>query len=115
MTVEAASQICTAIAHEVRACRLLGDADKVVIGQLVADLCTAPATTAEDALALSAVARRLLGSALADVDMSDIEALDARQHCAVYALVFLQRAVEVLESSTGLSAEGFTGEVDAPH
>lgn len=113
MAGEAAANICSSIAQEVRDLRLTGSPASVALNSMVDMLCHAPAFTTVDALALAAVSRKMLATAIGEFQPDDIEHMDESRLAATFVLVFLHRVVETLEIQTGFGAEGFTGEADA--
>lgn len=113
MTGEAAAEICSSIAQEVRDLRLAGAPASVALNSMIGMLCHAPASTTVDALALAAVSRKLLATAIGEFQLEDMEHMDESRLSATVALIFLHRVVETLEAQTGFGAEGFTGEADA--
>ncbi|MBN9244232.1 MAG: hypothetical protein J0I98_15700 [Mesorhizobium sp.] len=113
MIGEAAADICTSIAQEVRSLRASGEPTNALLDEMVGSLCTASAVTMVDALALAAVSRRMLSATIGEVQADDLEGKNPSRLTAILALTFLHRAIGVLETETGLGAEGFTGEADA--
>lgn len=113
MTGEAAAEICTSIAQEVRSLRASGEPADTVLDEMVIRLCDAPATTVIDALALAAISRRMLTTAIGEIHPEDLQGKNPARLHAILALTFLHRTISVLETETGLGAEGFTGEADA--
>lgn len=112
MTGEGAAELCMSLAEEVRLVRSAGSGPTQSLSDTIGSLLTAPATTIMDALALSALSRKLLSHAV-DQFGTELAAMDEDQAAAAYALMLLCRAVAILETKTGYSAEGFTGEADA--
>lgn len=112
MTGEGAAELCMSLAEEVRTVRWAGCGPTRSMSDTVAALLTAPATTILDALALSAMSRKLLSHTVEQFG-DDMTTMDDDQVAAAFALMLLCRAVAILETKTGYSAEGFTGEADA--
>lgn len=113
MAGEAVSEICTSIAEEVRALRARSEPTSVALNGMLAHLCNASATTAVDALALAAMSRRVLAAEIGEYEPADLQFMHPARFQSIFALDLLHRAIQTLEAETGLSAEGFTGEVDA--
>lgn len=116
MTVEAsppAAEICASIAQEVIALKLGGAQEpNVNLSLLIAQLCSAPALDAIDALAFAAVARKMLSSVIDEYNLDEVATMDQSQIACLYAFTFICRAIETLEIETWLGAEGFTGEAE---
>lgn len=113
MEGEAAAEICTVIAQQVRSIRAGDIPASGELGYLIERLCQAPASNAVDALALIAIARRVLNVTLSDLSPQEIEQPDKCAVAVANVFELLNNAVQALELHTGYSAEGFTGEADA--
>ena len=96
-----AAEICQSIDRVIRMVKAGADSGPLVA--LMETLTVAPATGPLDALALAAVARKLLSSAVLG---------DSNPETINYAFHLICRTVETLEAETGISGDGFTGEVE---
>ena len=113
MQGEAVAQICASLATEVRAARASDGFATPFMDEAIRLALTAPSMSVLDALALAALARRLLGLSMEQLEPEALAEPDQEQVCMIYAAAFLDRAVQTLELQTGYSADGFTGEAES--
>lgn len=105
MQAEVASLVCSKIAAEIQVGRIFGENPAAEIEPLIHQLLEAPATTTLDSLALVAIVRTILAG---DFLRPDIDTETKQTLMIVFRL--LSNAVAQLETETGFSAEGFTGD-----